>query len=162
MTGALVEMVGATSDRNGLAGVVPQPIAGDNTKFLRGDASWVTINEITPAQVAELGQLRTDLNGIVGNDAGSTIREIAAEEVAKIVANAPANLDTLKEIADWIEDHPTSYTEIINRVTVLETGVGDLEDAISALQLADQDLQDQIDDLDYRLKWQHVDGSEEE
>lgn len=162
MTGALVEMVGATSDRDGLSGVVPQPLAGDNTKFLRGDATWVTVNEITQAQVAELGQLRTDLNGIVGNDAGSTIREIAAEEVAKVVANAPANLDTLKEIADWIADHPTSYTEIIDRVEVLETGVGDLEDAISALQAKDQDLQAQINDLDYHLRWQRVDGSEED
>lgn len=162
MTGSLVEMVGAASDRDGLSGTVPQPLAGDQNKFLRGDATWVVVNEITQAQVDELGQLRTDLDGIIGNDSGSTIRDIAAEEVAKIVADAPASLDTLKEIADWIQDHPTSYTEIVDRVDILETGVGDLEDAIAALQLADQDLQDQIDALDYRLRWQHVDGSAEE
>lgn len=155
-------MVGATSDRDGLSGTVPTPLAGDQVKFLRGDATWVVVNEITPAQVAELGQLRTDLNGIIGNDTGMSARQIAAEEVAKVVASAPENLDTLKEIADWIQDHPTSYTEIIDRVEVLETGVGNLEDEISALQAADQNLQDQIDDLDYRLKWQQVDGSAEE
>lgn len=161
ITGDLIEMVGATSDRDGLSGTVPQPLAGDQGKFLRGDATWVTVNEITPAQVAELSQLRTDLNGIIGNDSGLSAREIAAAEVAKIVADAPGNLDTLKEIADWIQDHPTSYTEIITRVEVLETGVGNLEDEIAALQAADIDLQSQIDDLDYHLRWQHVDGSEE-
>ena len=31
-----------------------------------------------------------------------TVRTISAEEVAKIVANAPEAYDTLKEIADWI------------------------------------------------------------
>jgi hypothetical protein len=161
ITGDLVEMEGATAQTDGLAGVVPQPLAGDQSKFLRGDATWVTVNEITPAQVAELGQLRTDLDGIIGDDMGLTVREVAAMEVAKIVANAPSNLDTLKEIADWIQDQPSSYTEIVNRVDILETGVGDLEDAITALQAADQSLQDQIDDLDYHLRWQKVDGSEE-
>ena len=162
ITGSLVEMEGATSDRDGLSGIVPQPLAGDQNKFLRGDATWVTVNEITPAQVAELGQLRTDINGLIGNDSGLSAREIAAEEVAKIVADAPGNLDTLKEIADWIADHPTSYTEITERIEILETGVGDLEDEIAALQAADRAMQDAIDDLDYHLRWQHVDGTEEQ
>lgn len=34
--------VGATSSAPGSKGLVPQPQAGDNTKFLRGDGTWVS------------------------------------------------------------------------------------------------------------------------
>ena len=33
-------MTGATSAAAGAKGAVPAPAAGDNTKFLRGDATW--------------------------------------------------------------------------------------------------------------------------
>lgn len=39
-TVALSTMVGATNNTAGGSGLVPAPAAGDNTKFLRGDASW--------------------------------------------------------------------------------------------------------------------------
>ena len=35
-------MVGATSSTNGTAGLVPQPTAGDNNLYLRGDGNWAT------------------------------------------------------------------------------------------------------------------------
>lgn len=35
--------VGATSAAPGSKGLVPQPAAGDNTKYLKGDGSWATI-----------------------------------------------------------------------------------------------------------------------
>ena len=38
------EMVGADGTNDGEAGVVPAPLSSDNTKFLRGDATWVEIN----------------------------------------------------------------------------------------------------------------------
>lgn len=161
ITGSLVEMQGATESRDGLSGIVPQPMAGDQNKFLRGDASWATVEGMTPEQVQELSQLRTDLTIVIGNDNGLSMREVAAAEVATIVADAPGNLDTLKEIADWIADHPTSYTEITNQLSVLETSVGNLEDEIAALHATDENLQAQIDDLDYHLRWQHVDGTPE-
>jgi len=39
---------------------------------------------------------------LVGSDTNKSVREIAVEETAKIVNNAPTAFDTLKEIADWI------------------------------------------------------------
>ena len=35
-------MRGATAARNGVSGLVPMPVAGDQTKFLRGDGTWAT------------------------------------------------------------------------------------------------------------------------
>ena len=38
------DMVGATADKDGKAGTVPAPKAGDQTKFLRADGTWATVN----------------------------------------------------------------------------------------------------------------------
>jgi hypothetical protein len=51
-------MQGASAGSNGLAGVVPQPLAGDEDKFLRGDGSWAdasavaTLNDLVDVDVA--------------------------------------------------------------------------------------------------------------
>ena len=162
ITGSLVEMVGATASVDGVAGIVPAPLAGEQNKFLRGDGTWADVSGLTPVQAQELVQLRTDVDAIRGQDINSSMREVAADEVAKIVAGADSDFDTLKEIADWIADHPDSASELNSRLIVVETSVGNLEDEIAALKAADIDLQDQIDDLDERLRWYNVDGSEEE
>ena len=41
---AVSEFVGATINSDGKSGLVPQPLAGDQEKFLRGDRQWVTID----------------------------------------------------------------------------------------------------------------------
>lgn len=57
----------------------------------------------------------------VGEMSGSidegTIRAIAAEEVAKVVANAPEDYDTLKEIADYIDSDKTNAAQINNSIS---------------------------------------------
>lgn len=88
-------MTGATEQSDGTSGLVPMPRTYERNLFLRGDATWA---DPTLDITAEVERLK---NGDTG-----TIRSIAAEEVAKIVANAPSDFDTLKEIADWIDQHP--------------------------------------------------------
>lgn len=142
--------------------------------------------------MADLTQLRQDVDDlqsvtttIIGSDSNKSMREVAAEEVAAIVADAPADLDTLQEIAAWINDHPDSASDLNNRLTIVEgdvsdlqselaaleaqqiinTGdIADLEDALAALRAKDVDLQSQIDVIDNRLKWQAIsdENAEEE
>jgi hypothetical protein len=38
------DMTGATASTAGTHGLVPQPAAGDNNKFLRGDGTWANTN----------------------------------------------------------------------------------------------------------------------
>ena len=64
-------------------------------------------------------------------------KDAAAEEVAKIVAEAPEDLDTLKEIADYIEADKTGAAEI-------ETKLSEHDDAIAALQEKDAELEEAI------------------
>lgn len=49
-SGAVNDMVGATSSTAGVHGLVPAPTAGDNTKFLGGDGTWKDV----PAALSEL------------------------------------------------------------------------------------------------------------
>lgn len=44
ITNPIDVFTGATSSTAGVAGIVPAPAAGDEVKFLRGDATWQTIN----------------------------------------------------------------------------------------------------------------------
>ena len=70
--------------------------------------------------------VKADVTKLVGTDKGEdgrankTVREIASEEVAKIVNGAPEAYDTLKEIADWIQAHPAEVTEMNSKITALE------------------------------------------
>jgi hypothetical protein len=52
ITNPIDVFTGATSSTAGVAGIVPAPAAGDEVKFLRGDATWQTIN--IPSQDAYL------------------------------------------------------------------------------------------------------------
>lgn len=89
---------------------------------------------------------------LVGEDTGKSVRAISAEEVAKIVAGADENYDTLKEIADWIMSDTTGATKKANDITRLDAildGIGDttaseyatvvayVEAMIAALGIAD-------------------------
>ena len=51
------------------------------------------------------------------------IRELASEEIAKIVDSADTRFDTLKEIADWIINDSTGSAELANDVQKLKTDV---------------------------------------
>ncbi len=65
---------------------------------------------------------------LVGEDTGKSVRAISAEEVAKIVAGADENYNTLKEIADWIMSDTTGATKMANDITRLDAildGIGD-------------------------------------
>jgi hypothetical protein len=70
--------------------------------------------------------VKADVTKLVGTDKGEdgrankTVREIASEEVAKIVNGAPEAYDTLKEVSDWIQAHPAEVTEMNSKITALE------------------------------------------
>lgn len=71
---------------------------------------------------------QTTVDTMIGNDTGKSIRAISAEEVAKIVAGADENYNTLKEIADWIMSDTTGAAKMANDITRLDTildGIGD-------------------------------------
>lgn len=84
----------------------------------------------------------TELRGLIGDNAdaiailngdaatigsvANTANAAAAAKVAEIVANADADFDTLKEIADWILNDTTGAADMANDIAALQGLVGDV------------------------------------
>ena len=76
----------------------------------------------------------TTLNGgaeVVGSVA-NTATSIAAAKVAEIVANADADFDTLKEIADWILNDTTGAADMANDIKALQDKMVGIESTVVA------------------------------
>ena len=102
----------------------------------------------TPIYAALDGRVTTaegKLTTLIGTDTGKSVRTIANEElVAQLIPEtAKASLDTLQEIAAWIQAHPDDASAMNTRITDLETLVGDdpvstqINAAIDALKIGD-------------------------
>lgn len=127
-------MVGATASANGAAGLVPVPVVGDQLKFLRGDGTWATVTaELSPSDRADISQLKAQVTTLIGNDPNKSVATIVSEKVAELLIpeNAQESLDTLQEIAAWIQNHPNDAAEINSNISILQTKVGNLEDIIN-------------------------------
>ena len=131
----------ASEEKNGTVGLVPAPKAGEQDLYLKGDGSWANPTE---AVVLKVETLKTSVDKLIGTDKGVSVRVIATDvaskeasaAVAKLVANAPGSFDTLKEIADWIQEHPSTetFTALSNKVTSLNDLVnGNTEKGITGL-----------------------------
>ena len=165
---------GATAEVAGTAGLVPAPQIGEQDYFLKGDGTWASIEESLPSDLQDLG---TKVNTLIGDDVGKSVATIAGEvadaKIALIVNNAPEAFDTLKEIADWIENHEETVdiVNVTNRVTDLEeilngTPAGEdpeLEPAVPGLIANVNNLEDRVEVLETDmttikevLKWQDI------
>lgn len=71
---------------------------------------------------------------LVGDDAGKSARAIANEELTKqlIPENAKESLDTLQEIAAWIQKHPDDASAMNAAIDALKTKVGDIPEGATA------------------------------
>ena len=149
-------MTGASADSDGTGGLVPQPLQGQESLFLRGDATWAN----------PVAGVENTINTIVGNDAGMSMRQVANNTVAELVANAPEAFDTLKEIADWIGTNEGGATANIvalqNAVFGTENtdGLTELVPVIqlnlSGLESRVSNLEDSVETIDNRLRWQDI------
>jgi len=77
----------------------------------------------TNAEIAKLSGVyatKNTVDTLVGSDTDKSVRTVAAEEVAKVVAEAPESYNTLKEIADWIQNDTTGSAEMANDIKDLQ------------------------------------------
>ena len=85
------------------------------------------------------------LTTLIGSDADKSVRTIANEELAAqlIPEGAKESLNTLQEIATWIQDHPDDAAAMNAAIEALQTKVGDssvsaqITAAIDALKIGD-------------------------
>lgn len=102
--------------------------------ILTGDAEGSISKMITDA----LGQLPTQVATLIGEDAGKSVRTIANEELAKqlIAEGAAESLDTLQEIAAWIQSHPGDAAAMSKAIEDLTALVGELPEGVTATTIA--------------------------
>lgn len=81
---------------------------------------------------------KASLAKIQGSDTDKSARAIAAEEVAKIVASADADFDTLKEIADWISTHADGVSSMNTAIQGNTTAINDLKTLVGNTAVATQ------------------------
>lgn len=63
-----------------------------------------------------------------------SVKKQVVDAIAGVVAKAPEDFDTLKEIADWIANDQTGAASLANRVSAVEKTVGEQGEAIAALE----------------------------
>lgn len=167
-------MTGATANTNGVRGLVPDPKAGDQNKFLAGNGTWVNPTALIQTVVKDVAQ---DWFGAEDwsqdtNSPTALIREIASDEVAKVVAGAPEAFDTLKEIATWIQNESSvaDLSHLQSRVSTLETivstgtppddnghpGVPSLVTQVNTLNVNFTSLDARVTNVEETLRWQDM------
>lgn len=160
---------GATEESDGIKGLVPAPIKGEQAFYLRGDGIWANPTEQVES---DIGNLQTNYAVLIGTDTGKSIREIASDEattaIATIIDEAPEQFDTLKEIAEWIQDNQGSIdvAGLTTKVTNLEEIIYGKEateetEAVIGLQTIVSDNTNRISSLEENMKWQDISVEEE-
>jgi len=97
------------------------------------------------AQAAQVEANKTAIATLNGSDTGMSVRAIVQNEVAAQLTseNITESFDTLKEMAEYLSDHPEDVTEINRRLTSLEGLVSEtavatqITNAINALNVTD-------------------------
>ena len=89
-----VVMTGATGSVDGASGLVHQPVAGDNVKFLKGDATWSEVS------YAEVDTAWTDIDNTDSSysaTAGEALRvDTSSASVTVTLEAAPSNGDKIR------------------------------------------------------------------
>lgn len=115
------EYVSAVSEADGIITVTRAALPDYSNTYAAKEHTHAIV-DVTGLQT-ELDKVTT----LIGDDASKSVRTIANEELAAqlIPENAKESLDTLQEIAQWIQDHPDDVTAIHAAIAALQTKVGD-------------------------------------
>lgn len=105
--------------------------AQQNIAAIQGD--YLTSEDKTELQ-GNIDTTNARIDVLVGEDNNKSIRAIAAEELAAqlIPADAQESLDTLEELAAWIQAHPDDATAMNKAINDLKTYVGTIPEGATA------------------------------
>lgn len=84
----------------------------------------------------DIGTLDGKVATLIGKDADKSVRAISAEEVAKIVAGADKDYDTLKEIADYINSDKTGAAQMQTDISTIKSDLNTAETGLKARMTA--------------------------
>lgn len=130
----MVDILIATGATNGTLAVNGTDVAVKGLAALAYKAQ-VSESDLDSALTAVLAAkaAKADVDILIGSDTGKSVRTIANEELAAqlIPEGAQESLDTLTEIANWIQEHPDDASAMNTAITKLNSivaGIGGEED----------------------------------
>ena len=130
----MVDILIATGATNGTLAVNGTDVAVKGLAALAYKAQ-VSESDLDSALTAVLAAkaAKDDVDTLIGSDTGKSVRTIANEELAAqlIPEGAQESLDTLTEIANWIQEHPDDASAMNTAITKLNSivaGIGGEED----------------------------------
>lgn len=129
-----VDILIATGTANGTLAVNGADIAVKGLAALAYKAQ-VSESDLDSALTVVLAAkaAKADVDTLIGSDTGKSVRTIANEELAAqlIPESAQESLDTLAEIAAWIQEHPddaATMNAAITKLNDIVAGIGGKED----------------------------------
>lgn len=93
------------------------------TKIGTVEENGKTLAGLIANNATAIQEHKTAIDTLIGSDADKSVRTIANEELAAqlIPSNAAESLDTLQEIAAWIQDHPGDASAMNSAIKALQT-----------------------------------------
>lgn len=86
------------------------------------EAGQVLANKIKTNQ-SSITTVQAAISTLNGTGAGS-VEKTVTDKIAEVVASAPADFDTLKEISDWISDHADDASAMNSAIQANTTALG--------------------------------------
>lgn len=132
-------MTGATLDAAGTEGLVPTPAAGDNTKFLRGDGTWVelpTLAGLTYKKVNNVDDIDVSADDaglyvyLVPNTSGTFTEYLVIDGALEVIGSTEVSLDGYATTAQ--------LSSVANRVQTIEDSLNNyVQQAVYEAKIAD-------------------------
>lgn len=115
--------------------------------LLLGEDSYIKVSPEKVSMSSPQGKIEDAVGALVSNanaiatlngTGEGSVSKAVTDKIAEVVAGAPADLDTLKEIADYIASDKTNAADINNTLTALKTRVYELGDFATAKNAEDK------------------------
>ena len=142
MAEKMVDILIATGATNGTLAVngVDVAVKGLAALAYKAQVSEADLDSALTAVLADKAA-KTDVDTLIGSDTGKSVRTIANEELAAqlIPEGAQESLDTLTEIAQWIQSHPddaAAMNAAIAKLNEIAAGIGGEEDDYATVMAA--------------------------
>lgn len=138
----IVDILIATGATDGTLAVngIDVPVKGLAALAYKAQVSETDLDSALTAVLAAKAA-KADVDVLIGTDTGKSARTIANEELTKqlIPEGAQESLDTLTEIAQWIQEHPddaAAMNTAIAKLNEIAAGIGGEEDDYATVMAA--------------------------
>lgn len=120
----------------GVADVIGIKGSGSTTVTTDEAGNIVVETNVTPFDDTQLKasiKANTDAITVLNGEGTGSVKKTVADEIAKVVGDAPESFDTLKEISDWISSHSESAAAMNSAIQTNTSDIADLAALVGQL-----------------------------